>query len=457
MRIQSCLVFEASARAIRIFYVCVLFLDFLLLSLYIALTTKSQLSWVQHILRKQVDLTTENVAAVWYSGIILLLTGIAAVLCFKIDSRNVSPQKSQRILRYGWIPVAFAFGFFSLDEMGSIHERLDKVLPAIILSFTGGKTGWVTVLWPLMIGVFGYFVWFFWSYLARYRPSQVLALIGGGLLISVPLQEKFKRIIYSGWGPEKVYLSALEEGSELIGTTLILIAFFEFVLFRSRQEGDNLESDPSKRARPTICVAFGPQFIRCFYILLSLLALSSFLSALFFVPELKDLRYRGDPSAWYPTVALFLAAVFGFLFMARHPGKSVGRLVWPVLGITALWFSVDGQTSLADLSIKHLSIKHLEKIDWISSFTSGESGSRPLAITIAGASLFAGVWRFNPKNTRSSNGLLIVAACAWIGLSMTKSPLIVKESLRVLVPTFLVIFLAEASKSFPRKRRDPAT
>lgn len=452
MRIESCLVFEASARAIRIFYVCVLFLDFLLLSLYIALTTKSQLSWVQHILRKQVDLTIENVASVWYSGIILLLTGIAALLCFRVDSRNASPQTSQTILRYGWVPIAAAFGFFSLDEMGSIHERLDKILPEVIVSYTGGNAGWVTVLWPLMIVVLGYFVFFFWYYLSSYRPSQVLALIGGTLLISVPLQEKFKYTIYSREGPGKVYLSALEEGSELIGTTLILIAFLEFALFVSRIQGKSLESGPSKRARPTICVAFGPQFIRCFYILLSLLALSSFLSALFFVPELKDLRYRGDPSAWYPTVALFLAAVFGFLFMARHPGKSVGRLVWPVLGITALWFSVDGQTSLADLSIKHL-----EKIDWISSFTSGESGSRPLAITIAGASLFAGVWRFNPKNTRLSNGLLIVAACAWIGLSMTKSPLIVKESLRVLVPTFLVIFLAEASKSFARKRRDPAT
>jgi hypothetical protein len=439
------LVFEFSLRAVRTFYTCVLALDFVLLWVFFALTSQSHLSWLQQILRRQVDFTIESVAAVWYSGIILFLTGIAAVLCFKIDSRNISLQKSQRIIRYGWIPVAFAFGFFSLDEMGSIHERLDKILPVIILSLTGGKTGWVTVLWPLMIVVFGYFVCFFWFYLSKYRPSQILALIGGSLLISVPVQEKLKHFIYAGGGKRQAYLSVLEEGSELIGTTLILIAFLEFALFLSHMERKNVESEPLRSAQPTIRIVFGPQFITCFYVLLPLLALSSFLTALFFVSGLEDLRYRGDPSAWYPSAALFLAAVFGFLLMARHSGKSVGRLLWAALGITALWFSVDSQAGLADLSVKYL-----EKIGSLSGFNGRESADRWLAVTIANTSLFAAVWRVNPRNTRLSHGLLIAAALGSAGLFLSQSPLIARESLRVLAPTGLVIFLTEALRS-PRR------
>jgi hypothetical protein len=438
--------FEMPARSIRVFYTSVLIIDLVLILTYLVLRSQPELPWVLHIIKNQVDLTRENAAGIWYSGIILLFTGMAALVCFKMDARNTAQEKFHSVLRFGWLPIAGAFVSFSFDEMGSIHERLDKIFPQAVFSYTSGETGWVTVLWPVMAIVFGYFMWFFWFHLSKHRLSQMLALIGGCLLIAVPVQEKLEHLNAATGAKRGIYLGALEESSEIFGATLILVAFLEFALFRSRSKFGIKEAAPLERSSASLTIDFDRQFIRYFYFLMTIMATASLLTALYFVPQLEDLGHRGDPSAWFPTVTLFVAAVLALVNFHPPAGASGGtktpsaKWIWAVLAVASLWFSIDYQAGLTKLAIMQL-----EQI--AGGWMSWAKGGVWLLLTVAAVAPAVGVSCLGVSGTRMTRALFVAAGLLWASLLVTESR-VISESVAVAAPTILVMCFMEALKYF---------
>ena len=79
-------------------------------------------AFVDHVL-VQFHLGAENVVAAWYSSMLLLLVAVVCVMAYALDRRHAHGW-FRRTLAMGWLPLAAAFTVLSLDEVGSIHERV---------------------------------------------------------------------------------------------------------------------------------------------------------------------------------------------------------------------------------------------------------------------------------------------------------------------------------------------
>ncbi len=125
---------QVPENSLRLLYITIAMVDIVLLSSY--LLVRTQLFGPLAIVQAQLDFRHEKVAAVWYSGIVLFLTGMAALLCFNIDSQAESSGGLRNPYRYGWLAIALTFVAFSFDEMGSIRS---------ILHFGTTRLGWRAV------------------------------------------------------------------------------------------------------------------------------------------------------------------------------------------------------------------------------------------------------------------------------------------------------------------------
>lgn len=426
-------------NSLRLLYISVATADIALFAVYFLLRTQS--FGPLDFIRAQLDLRHENVAAVWYSGIILFLTSIAALLCFHVDSRIGSSPKFGNILRYGWLVIALMFAGFSFDEIGSIHERSDLIVSGAF--YTLGLAGWVGVLWPFMALVFSYFVLFFYFYLSRSRISQVLALIGGGLLISVPVQEFLESKIRLGGQTRGTVLGMLEEGSEIIGTTLILISFLEFAIMISRLR--SAKGFVSPEPGNLIQIRISDQFVKLTYSLVVLSAIASVAMAWFLVPHLRDLHHRGNPSVWHPSLALFVAGVVAFINFSLEC-KNRNRLrgysfkwTWVLVGVVCLWFSVEFESGINTWI--YTSIKSLSALFFISA-RAGEILLSVIIVAIGSAAFLAvaGI-----RVNRSSRWLFCLGVLSWAGVFAAGSWEI-KEALKIISPSLFLVSFIESMK-----------
>lgn len=174
----------------------------------------------------QFDLASENVLASWYSSLLLLLVAVVALICFVVD-RNQLKAKRARLLAFGWVPFAFAFLMLSLDEAGSLHERLGML--SVLNPFGDFALGWVD-LFVVPIGVAAIFIAAFgWFHIGRNRRAFAFMLVGILLLATIPFQEKIEVWLWhsavdrDNW-QRPVWHIFFEEGAELFGIQSILIA-----------------------------------------------------------------------------------------------------------------------------------------------------------------------------------------------------------------------------------------
>lgn len=153
------------------------------------------------------NLTNENVAAAWFSGILLLLASLhAADGYFRLRHTNFKSALA-------WCVIAGMLLALSADEIGSLHERIDDVL----------KMGpWLSYL-PFLIVLLGLCAWsFIQLWITPSERSRVPGLIiGFAILVSVGGQEFLEKAIKWPWylGP---FRSAFEEGSELTGMIILI-------------------------------------------------------------------------------------------------------------------------------------------------------------------------------------------------------------------------------------------
>ena len=165
---------------------------------------KLVLNYSIHFYLRQVDLAIEMNFAAWWSGVLLLGLGL---LSYEIFS-----GKGERS-RFAWLLLAIAFVLLSIDEIGSIHERIEDWLlespfPTVDPYVPVAALGLLLIPLPLVV-------------LARDRRTRKTAgllLVGFLLLASIAVQERMEgRISWGDWWSVRI---GLEEGTELLGMSL---------------------------------------------------------------------------------------------------------------------------------------------------------------------------------------------------------------------------------------------
>ena len=174
----------------------------------------------------QSHLATENVLAAWYSSMLLLAVAVGAVAAYTIRTQ-VQVARTPPWLRYGWLVIAAVFALLSLDEIGSLHERV-----GMAVSFGGERWGWVSVLALPILVTAAYMLAFAWMHMRSVPLAFRLFVIGTVLYLLNPIVEQIQTSLMYGAGadPESGarfahdVLLVLEEGVlELFGTLAFLL------------------------------------------------------------------------------------------------------------------------------------------------------------------------------------------------------------------------------------------
>ena len=174
----------------------------------------------------QFHLATENVIAAWYSSMLLLSVAAAAAIAYALDRRR-SHTGIDRLVDAGWLVIAGCFALLSLDEIGSLHERVGMVTRG-----ASKATGWVYVL-ALPIGLIALFMAAFaWLRLRRARAAAVCFAAGIALFLSNPVMELIEMSLLHGGGSIRIHdaLLVVEEGvAELGGTLCFLLGVMLYI------------------------------------------------------------------------------------------------------------------------------------------------------------------------------------------------------------------------------------
>ena len=172
----------------------------------------------------QLSLQGENVLAAWFSSMSMLLAGVAAATCFALERRTPA---GRGLLSIGWLILAGVFLLLSLDELGSLHERIGAVRGVGSSAGESAPPGWVVLLAPPIGVVAAFMAAFARARLRRFPAACALMLLGVALFLTVPLQELIEISLFSTLGASRrpALLSVLEEGTELAGVIAFVAAF----------------------------------------------------------------------------------------------------------------------------------------------------------------------------------------------------------------------------------------
>lgn len=175
------------------------------------------------------NLGAENVIASWYASMLLLLVAVTSVVCFVVD-RTQGGNRREQVLSYGWVAIAGIFALLSLDEMGSVHERM--AMMSRLNPFGDVPLGWTFMLAPFIVAVAAFMVGFGWVHVRRVPRAFVLMTVGVAAFLSVPVQEYIEVDVMRAAGGEgwerPVGLLPLEEGAELLGALAVLAAALSY-------------------------------------------------------------------------------------------------------------------------------------------------------------------------------------------------------------------------------------
>lgn len=243
------------------------------------------------------SLHAENNIAVWWSGMLLLL---AAILAFEKSKSSTN----------SWVIISGILACLSLDEIGSIHERV------------GILKGWSGVL-PFAFILSGFALYALFD-IARHnkdRISAIFIIIGFALFASVALQEFIEhKYTWEAW--IKGLRVGVEEGTELLGIFFILLA----VLKKNRPDINKSYELilPDKTTHSSLNIIF-------------LMALAIHIIGCFVMIYYLNPFHRGNPMNWYPVCLLF----YSFLACLRNGIESkLHNKVWFTISILCLFSSI---------------------------------------------------------------------------------------------------------------------
>lgn len=240
-------------------------------------------------LGRHFNLAVEMNAAVWWSSISLLAV---ALLAYELYSR------SEERTRYAWLCLSIALAALSLDETGSIHERITA----------GDDRGWFELL-PYGLGMLS-LVTYAVIFLFRNEKTRRAALyIAAAFFLfgTVPLQEHLEHNL--AWPSWALGLrTGSEEGCELAG---ILLLCWGIAPLRAGREARSLRTivpDPfALRHLPAIILGGG----------------IIHLAASLVLPGAFDVTQQGNPLVWYPVTVFFLLFTAFFWRPVIFPAEEV--------------------------------------------------------------------------------------------------------------------------------------
>jgi hypothetical protein len=277
--------------------------------------------WTRFVLL-QLDLAAENVGASWYASMLLLAVAAAGVLCFVLD-RSRPPSWPGRRTAWGWLAVALLFALLSMDELGTLHERLAVDVPVPFGQDEPLGIG-VSAGIALLILAFGWLQ-------ARAVPWVLPFLVlGVTRLFSLPLHEQTTSALVavahetSTWTMREMAI-VLQESAKLFGTLSFLGAM-----------GVYLTSNDVDREDERRMVA-----MRLRTALLSLGALVAVFSAgmilAFLLPPGTVHRPVGSAPNWFPAAVCLLAALPCIqIHMEPRRSPKGGRSVYVLTAIYAV-------------------------------------------------------------------------------------------------------------------------
>lgn len=197
--------------------------------------------WFVRYILVQGHLATENVAAVWYASMLLLGVAALAALAWAADRRAGAGP-----LRHGWLAFAGLFTVLSMDELGSLHERI-----GMIPLRDGPPMGWVYLLAGPILLVAAFMTMF--AVLHLRRISRALQLVVAGVLLFLlnPVVEELEMaMIRGGPGGESLSLRYARLVIEEVGIELTGVLCFAAAACLSlvRTAGGTSDWQPRTRA-----------------------------------------------------------------------------------------------------------------------------------------------------------------------------------------------------------------
>ena len=271
---------------------------------------------VERILR-QLDLGQEMNLAAWWSSMLLFSIGL---LCYEIYCDRqawTTPHRTNRTKKIAWLLLAIAFSCLSIDEIGSIHERIETWIqlldPYTAIALTQLVDPYVpiiiagAILVPLPLIVL-------WSSRETKR-SAVLMIIGFLLLATIAVQERMEGYIdWNRWGGVRL---GVEEGTELLG---MFFCYWGVVLQRHKvgQTNDLRCAVPNPLAMNNLQSIIYITFI----VHLCVTAL---------VSVSINVDYSGRTLVWYPVATSFLICLTTYwkYLRAEYPKPKI----WSICSI----------------------------------------------------------------------------------------------------------------------------
>ena len=285
----------------------------------------------------QFNLGRENVAASWYASMIILAVGLLAFLCFWLDFQRFEGRPKQ--LSFGWLIVGFLFTGLSLDEIGSLHERVGMITS--LNPFGDVPLGWVTLL-AIPIGTVALFMLIFgWVHIRKNPWSFVLFGLGVLLFISVPFQEKFEidqwhsAAVRDAW-QRPIWQILLEEGTELFAS----LSFFGATAVYAHTAYQGIQSETRRSPFTSLKVKL-PQLLTALLVLIGLFGIGLTIAnwVLYNLDSREGLN--GITINWFPSTIAFLTAVVCIAISFIFPNISKWeKWVYRSAGIIFLMLSL---------------------------------------------------------------------------------------------------------------------
>lgn len=334
------------------------------------------------------DLGREMNFGAWWAGIILFLV---ALICYEVAS--TSPDRKRML---AWCSVSVLFLGLSLDEMASIHERVEL--------------GWGVIA----IGVVALIAWLVLAPWVLFKEqdtrwSAIIILAGFILMATAAGQEYLEHNVeWAAWASG--LRVGLEEGAEIAGAFLCLLGAVKQRRRSSESEGlSRLVPNPLVMKYPTSLLIVGSAI---------------HLVAAIATTSVVEIEGRGNPALFVPTVLFVVASALAFW---KAPVVAAGRR----------WFLMSGSLLLLSLLTFYL-LSPRNESQLVSDL--GQSLFIWALYVLAGVMSF--VWLASAYRTRAL-GPLIALVLAAIMTSMFDSELLSYVASGACSAFILLILFAE--------------
>jgi hypothetical protein len=268
-------------------------------------------------LLQQGDLASENVLATWWAATLLLgasaLAALSATVAFE--------SRRGRVVAIGWLCIAAAAAYMSLDELGSLHERLGTVQRASAPPGLLRETNLLILAFLLGVGPALAFV----AFLHTQHPRAATLIVSGLGCFAVGLfGDLGSGVLWDEPAPggRRPLLSLLlEEGGEVGGALCLLFAATCFL------------------ASATPAAGITARAVRVLSLAVPLLLGTGLVVVLLL--RLPPRFGLGEPGAWFPS-ALALASAGGALMMGREAERRVSVAFAALATVVAIDVGVGG-------------------------------------------------------------------------------------------------------------------